>query len=194
MKFEFTPSKTFSYGDYMAFVEQLVANKQTSGPNQTQDLIDFTELNLKRMQRLNKRLSLNPDIINKIGNLTQKQKWFVISEAWCGDAAQNLPIINKMASLNEYIDLQVILRDDNLDIMDAFLTNGGRSIPKLISVDENNDILFTWGPRPQKAQDMFLAHKNNPDKETPEEFKTTLHKWYTRDKSNEVQQEFLALL
>jgi len=194
MKFEFALKKTFSYADYMALVESLVSRNMTSGPNQSQKLIDFTSLNLKRMQRLNKRLTFRPDVIATLGNLNQSQRWIVISEAWCGDAAQNLPIINKMASISDNIDLQIIERNANLDVMDAFLTNGGRSIPKLISVDSDNNVLFTWGSRPQVAQNMFLAHKKKKGTETPEEFKISLHKWYTKDKSNEVQSEFLALL
>ncbi len=194
MKFEFALNETFSYVQYMELIESLVSQNKTSGPNQSQILIDFTSLNLKRLQRLNKRLTLRPDVIAAIGEVKQSQRWILISEAWCGDCAQNLPIINKMASISDKIDLQIIERDANLEVMDAFLTNGGRSVPKLISVDADNNVLFTWGPRPKVAQDMFLAHKKNPGTETPEEFKTTLHKWYTKDKSNEVQSEFIALL
>lgn len=173
---------------------ELVANNRTTGPNQTVSLIDFTTLNLRRMTRLNKTLKLTDSLKDKLANRDEAQRWVVISEAWCGDAAQNLPILNLIAESSDKIQLDIILRDENEDIIDAFLTNGGRSIPKLIALDENNNVLFTWGPRPQRAQDMFTEHKKHPEAQTNEEFKLSLHTWYSKDKSSEVQKEFLELL
>ena len=64
-----------------------------------------------------------------------------------------------MAEVNSNINLQLVLRDENLELMDLFLTNGGRSIPKLIALDKDLNILFTWGPRPQTATNMVLDYK-----------------------------------
>ncbi|MFT5512914.1 MAG: hypothetical protein ACI8SE_001313 [Bacteroidia bacterium] len=194
MKFEFKLGNTYSYAAYIALTESLVLENKTTGPNQSTTLIDFTKLNLKRMQRLNKTLKVNSSVQNKLSTEAKPQRWIVISEAWCGDAAQNLPILNKLAEQSENIQLEIVLRDENLDIIDAFLTNGGRSIPKLIAVDDNNDVLFSWGPRPQKAQDLFTEHRNNPGNQSDEAFKLALHTWYSWNKSEEVQAEFLALV
>jgi hypothetical protein len=194
MTFNHTLSNTYSFEAYMQVMEELMANKSTSGPNQSTHLIDFTTLNLSRMRRLNKTLKLDEALKAKLQTNNDFQRWVVISEAWCGDAAQNLPILNKIAEASDNIQLDIILRDENLEVMDDFLTNGSRSIPKLIAIDKNNEVLYTWGPRPQYAQDMLLAHKSNPNGESAEDFKLRLHKWYTKDKSHEVQEEFLALL
>jgi hypothetical protein len=194
MKYTRQSKNSFRYSEYYEMTEQLVAEGKTTGTNQDQVLVDFTTLNLQRMKRLNKTIKLNEAIQQKLNQLQQPQRWIVISEAWCGDAAQNLPILNVLASASKHIDLEIILRDENLEIMDDFLTNGGRSIPKLISVDHDDNVLFTWGPRPQKAQDLYIEHKKNPDKLTPEAFKLSLHTWYVKDKGQEVQNEFLDLL
>lgn len=194
MKFTFTPSRKFTYAEYMDLMTQLVDDNRTTGPNQTVSLIDFTTLNLRRMTRLNKTLKLSNSLKDTLANRKDVQHWIVISEAWCGDAAQNLPILNLIAESTDKISLDIILRDENEDIIDAFLTNGGRSIPKLIALDEDSNVLFTWGPRPQRAQDMFIEHKKHPEVQTAEEFKLSLHTWYSKDKSAEVQKEFLALL
>lgn len=194
MQFNFTPKNIYSYEEYMSLTQKLVDQKQTTGPNQTQSLIDFTSLNLHRMKRLNKTLKLSESIKEKLSGRKDFQRWVVISEAWCGDAAQNLPILNMIAASSDNIQLDIILRDENEDIIDAFLTNGVRSIPKLIALDKDNSVLYTWGPRPQRAQDLFIEHKNNPEVQTAEEFKLSLHAWYAKDKSFEVQKEFISLL
>ncbi|MCQ4503980.1 thioredoxin family protein, partial [Vibrio parahaemolyticus] len=77
-----------------------------------------------------------------IENFDKKVTWLVISESWCGDAAHVMPILNKVAELNDAIDYKIVLRDDNEALMDQFLTNGGKSIPKLIMLDsETNTVL-----------------------------------------------------
>ena len=69
--------------------------------------------------------------------------------------------------------------------MDQYLTNGSRSIPKLISVDKKTDtVLWSWGPRPKGAQDLFeeLKAKNTPKDEILE----TVQRWYIADKGNSI--------
>jgi hypothetical protein len=118
----------------------------------------------------------------------------VITEGWCGDAAQNLPILNTIAEAIEGIDLKLILRDEHLDIMDQFLTNGGRSIPKLIAIEkESNEIIGVWGPRPYKAQQMMVEFKENPTVEYSE-FVKEVQLWYARDKGKSVEKEIIDLL
>ena len=74
--------------------------------------------------------------------------WFVLTEGWCKDAAQIVPVLHALAKLNSNIELKVLLRDDNLDLMDQYLTNGKRrSIPRLIAVDPDvMEELSSWGP------------------------------------------------
>jgi hypothetical protein len=91
--------------------------------------------------------------------------------------------------------VKLILRDENLEIMDAYLTNGGRSIPKLIAFNsETQEELFTWGPRPQNAQELFMDFKTNPNGRTYADFSIEMQKWYAKDRTKSLQDEFVELL
>ena len=186
---------TYSFDAYMALTTQLVAEGRTTGPNQSADYIHYTELNLKRMQRIAKTTEVQPELAALVQGLPGPQTWLVLTEPWCGDAAQNVPVIALAAALNPEIDLRLVLRDDNLDLMDQHLTNGGRSIPKLIILDPRTDaVLATWGPRPQGAQDMVMAYNHLEVKPPYSEFVVEVQKWYAQDKTLSCQHELAALL
>jgi hypothetical protein len=187
-KFKLEDRNTFSYTGYREMLDILMADGKTTGADQSEAMIAYTKMNIVRMNRWDKRTNLTDEFID-ILKTAPKQKWLVLNEGWCGDAAQNLPVLNKMAELNEDIQLEVILRDENLDIMDEYLTNGGRSIPKLIAIDENNEVLFTWGPRPQKMQNKVLELKK-----AGLPYAEEVHKMYAKDRAVSIQEEFMALL
>ncbi|HRH60623.1 MAG TPA: thioredoxin family protein, partial [Chitinophagaceae bacterium] len=128
-----------------------------------------------------------------VQNIAAPQTWLVLTEGWCGDAAQIIPVLHKLAALNSNIALKFLLRDENLELMDMYLTKGiSRSIPKLIVLDENNDELFNFGPRPGALQEIFYHLKANavPNAVIKEE----IHKWYAKDKTITTQLEILELL
>jgi len=185
--------KTYSYPDYMLLMELVVMEQRTTGPKQSEELNDYTKLNLHRMQRLNKTVVLSESLKIAVNQIQFPQTWYVLTEAWCGDAAQNLPVLAAIAKLNPLIDLQLLLRDENPDLMDVYLTNGGRSIPKLIVVDGAFNEIFNWGPRPDGAQHMMEEYHKNPVKSF-KEFAEDIHKWYATDKTVSVQKELLTLL
>lgn len=196
MKFPFDKKRIIdgmSFQTYYNLTDQLVAEGKTTGPKQTEDLAHYTKLNLSRMKRLAKTASLSDALIEKINQVKRKTYFLVISEAWCGDAAQNVPLIAKATEFSSNIELKIILRDENLDIMDVFLTNGGRSIPKVIAIDaESLEVIGKWGPRPQAAQKLMLElkAKNAPYTEISER----LQRWYIEDKTNSFQADFLELI
>lgn len=148
---------------------------------------EYRKLNFQRSSRLEKTFEPADETKILFAQIKTKQTWVVITESWCGDSAQNLPIIAKLAQLNKNIQLKIVLRDSNLDFMDLYLTDGGRSIPKLIAFDENNDELFQWGPRPKIAKELFARLKNEGMEKT--EINKELHLWYGRDKGKEVENE-----
>ena len=169
---------------------------QVDEPNST-DVSDmkwyeFRKLNLQRTLRLEKHFIPSDDLINVISSTQYSQTWLVLTESWCGDSAQNLPIIAKVASLNTKINLRIVPRDENLELMDKYLTNGSRSIPKLIVFDNKNNELFKWGPRPAEAQNLFSKLKNEGlDKS---EINKQLHLWYGKNRGKEVEKELIVLL
>lgn len=188
-------TNTFTFESFFAYCETLVAEGRTSGPDQSDFLVQFTKLNLQRMKRWHKTVELAETTHTALAQ-TCPQQWFVITEAWCGDSAQNLPVLARMAEASSgKIDLKIVLRDEHPELINAYLTNGGRSIPKLVSFDPHNKVeLFNWGPRPAGASALFLNWKTAPNGRDFEAFEKELHTWYAHDKGEQVQAEVSALL
>lgn len=193
-------AKALSYAEYRELTDRLVVENKTTGPNQSEAMLLYTKMNGVRMKRLDKTTKLTDDSINLLSQIDQPQTWLVLTEAWCGDAAQVLPVMNKFAEANINIDLKLIMRDEHLDIMDAFLSNGSRSIPKLIVIDQQGEeVLATWGPRPAEVQKMVMDGKLESmkieDKEERKAFndevKVDVQRWYIKDKTIQIQQELL---
>lgn len=177
-----------SFEEYNALVDSLVEANRTTGPNQLQALVDFTRLNQARTRRLLKTLSVDENAATMLRSIGGHQIWLVMTEGWCGDAAQNVPAIETLAAVSGNIETRYILRDENPELMDRFLTRGTRSIPKVIVLDrETRVVLGTWGPRPAAAQDLFDRLKaEGVDKPIILE---ELQRWYNADKGRSVQIE-----
>ena len=186
----------FTYESYLKHFEEWVEQRSTSSRDASTALVEFTKLNLARTQRIHKTISINPSIKKAVENLQHSYTWMVITEAWCGDSAQTLPVIAEIAKLNpDKIKLYILLRDENAELMDNYLTNGARAIPKLIAVNETlGKEAFVWGPRPAPALELLMAWKKNSEGKTWHEFEKELHGWYAKDKTLSLQHEFIQLL
>ncbi len=184
---------TYSYKEYRALVSDLLLEGKSTGQEQSEYITNYSILNDKRMNRLDKTIRKSDETITTLQNVNEPQTWLVLTEGWCGDAAQNLPVINKMAELNDNIQLKLVLRDENLELMDLFLTNNGRSIPKLIALDKDNNILNTWGPRPTIASKMVADYKEK-NGSLDAEFKQDLQIWYNKDKGKSIQKDFVKFI
>ncbi|CAM1360027.1 Thiol-disulfide isomerase or thioredoxin [Tenacibaculum sediminilitoris] len=185
--------KAFSYDEYKDLVSDLLVQGKSTGPNQSDDLLNYSKLNDKRMKRLDKTVKLTKETLAKIKDVKVPQTWLVLTEGWCGDAAQNLPVINKIAAENPNISLKLVLRDENLELMDEFLTNGGRSIPKLIALNQENEVINTWGPRPTTATKMVVEYKGKHGS-LDADFKTDLQVWYNKNKGENTQEDIVSML
>lgn len=186
--------QAMSYEEYRTMIDNLLSENKTTGSNHSEGMVQYTKMNVHRMNRLDKQTSLKPELKEALESVEQKWIWLVLTEAWCGDAAQNIPVIAKMADQNDQIDLKLILRDEHLDIMDEYLTNGGRSIPKLICLDaETLEEIGSWGPRPEEAQGKAMKWKNDSEISN-KEWGEKLHKWYADNSTEDIQAEFAALI
>nr|WP_298996849.1 thioredoxin family protein [uncultured Allomuricauda sp.] len=186
--------KGMSYQTYRELVRDLAKKRATTGPEQLESLINYTELNDRRMARWDKTLKISEETKQTIANLDSNLVFLVLSESWCGDASPSLPVINKVAELNENIDLKIVLRDENLPLMDKFLTKGSRSIPKLIVWDKDKEeVVGDWGPRPNIAAQMVEDYKKKHGKLTSE-FKQDLQVWYNKDKGQNTLENLTQLL
>jgi hypothetical protein len=183
-----------TYEQYRVQIDNLVLQGKTTGENQSESYQEYTSLNVRRMCRLDRTIKMVPETVSALGQCSKNQYWLLLTEAWCGDAAQIVPVIAKIAELSDHVDLKILLRDDNPDVMDQFLTNGGRAIPKLISVDTGNlNVLWHWGPRPKAAQAIMDAYKANPVGSKHDTLKQ-IQLWYSRDKGISIQKELAGLL
>lgn len=183
-----------SYSEYRKLVSDLLLEKKSTGNEQSEDLTHYSELNETRMNRLDKTIKITEVTSLTLKSLKSEYIWLVISEGWCGDAAQLLPIINKMAVESGKIDLRIVLRDENEELMKLFLTNKKKAIPILIVVDkETGSVLGNWGPRPKGAVDLVADYKKEFGV-IDETLKTNLQLWYLHDKGLSTQEEIVNLM
>lgn len=184
--------KSISYEEYVELVKSLLEQGKATGDVQNESRLEYTRLNLVRMNRVAKTLVHDQASIKTVSRVYRPQTWLIITEGWCGDAAQNLAVIEHVASANDKIRTRYILRDENPELMNEFLSNGSRSIPKLIAVDDaNGKVLGTWGARPAAAQAYFNEMKDQGIQK--DELTEKLQRWYNADKGVSLQQE-LAIL
>lgn len=187
------PHNGYTYEEYSKKFKREIENANPADLNENEKkLLEYRKLNFLRNQRIEKTYIVSDKLKSEILNIKDKQLWMVITEAWCGDSAQNLPYIAKAASLNGNINLRIILRDSNPDIMDLYLTNGTRSIPKLVAFDLDGNELFTWGPRPKAAQDLIVKWKSEGI--VKPELYEKLHLWYGRNRGRDIEAEFIEIL
>ena len=186
---------SYSYSEYRKLVTDLLSEGKSTGNEQSENLTHYTSLNEARMNRLEKTIKISENIIDKLQKLDNHYIWLVISEGWCGDAAQILPIINKMAlESNKKIDLRIVFRDANDELMSHYLTNGGRAIPKVIVICKEAGIVRAdWGPRPKGATELMTDYRKEFGV-IDEKIKTDLQLWYLADKGISVQEELLEIM
>ena len=184
---------SYSFENYIRLLSDLLSDNKTTGTDYSEQYVDFTKLNLSRMKRIVKQTIVNENLKAEILKIDTPQTWLSITEGWCGDAGQIIGAIETFSKLNPNIKHVLILRDENLNIIDQYLTNETRSIPKILILDGENNVITHWGPRPQLLQDKVLQWKKEPDFN-----KTTLndklHHWYTDNKTIAIQDSFLETL
>lgn len=181
-----------NWNEYHAKFEDILEGRNVSAPYDNPAYLEYVKLNNSRSNRWLKKADLIDEAKTTIENIKSPQKWYLITEPWCGDAAHLAPFIHKMAEHGENISLEVVHRDGDNNMIDSYLTNGGKAIPKLVARDENDNDLFVWGPRPSEPQALVQAQKTS-DK-TIEEKKAELQMWYNKDKGNSIQNEIIALI
>jgi hypothetical protein len=185
--------KSLTFAEYIKLIDDLLLDGKTTGTNQSEAMFNYGKLNRQRMHRLEKTVVINDSLKAKAQNFGRKMIWLIITEGWCGDAAQNIPLIEKIAAESPNIETRYVLRDENLELADAYLTNNARSIPKLIALDaETLSELGTWGPRPLIAMDYFYDLKHQ-GLEKPL-IMENLQRWYIADKNQSIQTEFENLI
>lgn len=181
---------------YDIYKKKFAEEIENTDPDQLNDLEknrhEARVINYHRTNRLEKYFLPSEITIDEVRRANTPQIWFVLTENWCGDSAQILPIVKKIADLNSEIELRIFLRDLNPEMMDRYLTNGSRSIPKIISFDKSGNEIFQWGPRPKPASQLVSELKYSDN--TKNEINKQLHLWYGRNRGVDVESELLSLI
>jgi len=183
-----------SYTEYKTLMNDLLAENKSTAAIQEESLVEYSKLNQRRMKRWEKTLKITEEAESFFKNYNQKMLWLVVSEGWCGDAAHGLPVLNALTELNPHIELKIVLRDSEDDLINQFLTNGAKSIPKLIMLKEENlEVIETWGPRPSTAAKLTADYKQEFG-QLDASFKEDLQRWYNQDKGQTTIEDLQALL
>lgn len=188
------PAHTFSYSEYFSFTEQTANGNFLAIHPLPPEKLEAAKINVQRMKRIYKTFEPSQQVIELLQKIPGNMQWIVIAEPWCGDGAQNIPVLAKIAAISDKIELKIILRDENPAIMDAFLTDGKKAIPKLICIDPHqHKLLGTWGARPFNMQQLFIDCKDSSGR-SKEDCLKELHTFYAKDHGESLQQEIIQLL
>jgi hypothetical protein len=121
----------------------------------------------------------------------QGRRLLAIVEDWCGDASNTVPVLARLGDEASCLEMRLIERDQHPNVMDRYLTNGTRSIPIVIVLDEELQETGHWGPRPAELQAWVMENKDAMPKD---ERHKQVRRWYAKDKGVTTLNEVLALL
>ncbi len=187
-------TEAFTYEAFNKKVAELFDQGKVTNNDNTDANLNYTKLNMHRATRWDKRAKVDVELAAIVAKIQKPMIWLILTEGWCGDGAQQIPFFHKIADLNENIELQILLRDQHPEVMDQFLTNGARSIPKVIFIDkETGTVEAEWGPRPQIIQEEYLEKRRDPEYDN-KQASEDLHLWFARNKGEELQKELLHLI
>lgn len=186
-------AQSIHFNEFITLNQDLLKAGKTTGLTQTAEYVEFGRVNLARMQRLIKTVVLGPELLATLQKLTVPHTLVIITEGWCGDSAQIVPVLEHIRLACPAMDVVFLLRDEHPELMDQYLTNGARSIPKVICFETSSlKEKWQWGPRPAKLQaevKQLLARQVSH-----EEKGLFVQNWYNSNKTQDIQEEITALV
>lgn len=192
--FKYWWEQSMDWDSFKKMLDDLLQEGKTTGEDQSEDMLHYAKLNWQRLTRVEKTFKVAEETDTLLSSDQVKPfKVIMITEGWCGDAAQSTPVMAELARLYpDKVEVKAILRDKDTDLIDQFLTNGGRSIPKFVFLDQEFNLLGDWGPRPKESQDLYMSLREQ--KLPLLEMVTQLQLWYAKDKTISVQREIRELI
>lgn len=184
--------QAMTYDQYKDLFDKILEDPNPQEPYTKESYLNYVKLGKTRMNRWDKQFEPDQKLKELLKRIDQPQHWIIITEPWCGDAAHAVPFLIKMAAENELITYEIQLRDSEPFLIEDYLTNRAKSIPKLIARDSAGNDLFTWGPRPKPAQKMYDDMRAN--EADGESLKITLQNWFNRDKGITLSGEISQLI
>lgn len=154
--------------------------------------LELVDQNRELWRGLWDRARVPEDLLEAARELDGPFHLLALSEDWCGDAVNVLPPVARWVDAVDGLDLRILGRDDNPDLMDAHLTNGtSRSIPVIIVYDADFNEVGWWGPRPGPLQRWVLEEGMALSKD---DRYRQVRRWFARDRGRTTLEELLALL
>ncbi len=131
--------------------------------------------------------------LERLACIGREWRLLILAEDWCGDASNLVPIFARLGERAPEIEVRILKRNENPELMDRYLTHGSRSIPLVIVVDERGEPRGRWGPRPSELQEYVTREKQSGSLPASEIYKE-VRRWYARDRGETTLREFLELL
>lgn len=177
-----------SFDEYMNVAEQRFSNN----PDAKDEHQDYYELGLQRMHRTLKTYKKDEAQLQNLKSKNFNGKVLIISEPWCGDASATVPAVSKFFEGEN--EVRIFLRDSDHSLIDQFLTNGTLSIPIVLLLDENYNVVNHWGPRPEYGTELLKKFKADPEAYPREEFYNDLQVYYAKNRGKDAIEEILNLI
>jgi Thioredoxin len=155
------------------------------------DFLAAARANVDLWRAIYARAHVSDDAIARVVASARPWHLLVLAEDWCGDAVNTVPVMARLAEHAPNLDLRILPRDANLDLMDAHLTAGARSIPIAILLDADYQERGAWGPRPSALQTWVVTVGRTLDKH---ERYREVRRWYAHDHGVSTIEEIVALM
>lgn len=183
-------NSSFTYPAYRRHIDEWLAEPVRD--EAAEKMYPYTRDNAALMEQYDKTCKVDDSLID-ILKAAPATVWLVLTEGWCGDAAFNVPMMAAIEkAVPDKVRLCILLRDSNMELMDAHLTDGGRSIPKLVILSQDLKELGTWGPRPAGLQAEMKNWKEQGL--TLKDLIPKVHAWYNADATHSLQEELKTLV
>ena len=180
-----------SYENYLRDNEEKINQLRKAESEEDKTLLGYYELGLTRMKRVDKTYHAPQDQLEKLEEKKFEGKILVIAEGWCGDASMIVPVIHKF--FEDKAEVRISYRDQH-NLIDSFLTNGGKAIPIVLAMNEKDDVIGRWGPRTKYGTELLMKYKADPEHYTADDFHNDLQIYYTKNKGRAIIDEFLEIL
>ena len=138
-----------------------------------------------------RRAVVEEDYLQRVDAVPGDWHLLVLSEDWCGDAVNTVPVVAKLAALSPTLELRVLARDENLDLMDAHLSGTSRAIPVVIALDGEFNERGWWGSRPAPLQQWVTGPGKAMEKDARYR---EIRSWYARDKGRTTLEEVVWVM
>jgi hypothetical protein len=178
--------------DSCSMTETMTMRERYLGAPEFEDMLASAEKNADLWAAVWRRAAVPEEYLRRVAAVGGAWHLLVLSEDWCGDAVNTVPVVAKLAVLAPTLDLRVLARDENLDLMDAHLTGSSRSIPVVILLDGEFRERGWWGPRPAALQEWVLGPAGQAlEKEARYR---EMRVWYARDAGRSTLEAVVRLI